>query len=87
MTTPALMRLREKFPDAHITLLTPEKLEQLWLHHPAVNEVISFSPQQGVFAVAGKLSPGKFDAALVFPNSPRSAMEPFSTHWGSKRHR
>ena len=23
MTTPALLRLREKFPDDHITLLTP----------------------------------------------------------------
>ena len=34
MTTPALLRLREKFPDAHITLLTPEKLRDLWLHHP-----------------------------------------------------
>jgi heptosyltransferase-2 len=37
MTTPALLRLREKFPDARITLLTPEKLKDLWLHHPAVN--------------------------------------------------
>ena len=25
MTTPALLRLREKFPDAHIALLTPDK--------------------------------------------------------------
>ena len=30
MTTPALLRLREKFPDAHIALLTPEKLRELW---------------------------------------------------------
>jgi len=77
MTTPALMRLREKFPDARITLLTPEKLEQLWLHHPAVDEVISFSAGEGVFAVARKLRERKFDAALVLPNSPRSAMEVF----------
>jgi len=77
MTTPALMRLREKFPDAHIALLTPEKLEQVWLHHPALSEVISFSPREGVFATAGKLRPGKFDAAMVLPNSPRSAMEVF----------
>ncbi len=75
MTTPALMRLREKFPDAHIALLTPEKLAQLWLHHPAVDEVILFSPRCGVFATAGKLRAGKFDAALVLPNSPRSAVE------------
>ncbi|HEX3627022.1 MAG TPA: lipopolysaccharide heptosyltransferase II [Verrucomicrobiae bacterium] len=77
MTTPALMRLREKFPDAHIALLTPEKLEQLWLHHPAVDEFISFSAGQGVFGVAAKLRGGKFDAALVLPNSPRSALEVF----------
>jgi heptosyltransferase-2 len=77
MTTPALLRLREKFPSAHIALLTPEKLEQLWLRHPAVNEVISFSPRQGILAVAGKLRAGKFDAALVLPNSPRSALEVF----------
>ena len=29
MTTPALLRLREKFPAAHIALLTPEKLRGL----------------------------------------------------------
>ena len=43
MTTPALLRLREKFPGAHIALLTPEKLRELWTNHPAVNEIISFS--------------------------------------------
>ena len=37
MTTPMLLRLREKFPRAHIALLTPEKLSELWLNHPAVN--------------------------------------------------
>jgi heptosyltransferase-2 len=80
MTTPALMRLREKFPVAHIALSTPEKLAQLWLHHPAVDEVISVSPGEGVFAAAGKLRAGKFDTALVLPNSPRSAMEVFLAH-------
>jgi lipopolysaccharide heptosyltransferase II len=77
MTTPALLRLREKFPDAHIALLTPEKLEQLWQNHPAVNEAIPFSPGEGVFAVTKKLRAGKFDTALVLPNSPRSAIETF----------
>jgi heptosyltransferase-2 len=55
MATPALLRLREKFPDAHIALLGPEKLKDLWLHHPAVDEVISFAPNESVFAVAKKL--------------------------------
>jgi lipopolysaccharide heptosyltransferase II len=109
MTAPALARLREKFPDAHIALLTPEKLRELWLHHPAINEVLTVAPGEGVFSVGRKLrrwggttgepargdqpSPscgatgarppnaiskpgaGKFDLALVLPNSPRSAIE------------
>lgn len=77
MTTPALLRLREKFPEARITLLTPEKLEQLWGGHPAVNKTVPFAPGEGVFAVARKLRAGKFDVALVLPNSPRSAIEVF----------
>lgn len=75
MTTPALGRLRERFPEAHIALLTPEKLKDLWLHHPAVNESISFAPGQSLFSVSRKLSDSRFDRALVLPNSPRSALE------------
>ncbi len=75
MSTPALLRLRERFPEAHITLLTPEKLRDLWLHHPAVNDVVSFAPGEGVFSVSRKLKGKNFDLALVLPNSPRSALE------------
>jgi heptosyltransferase II len=75
MTTPALLRLREKFPAVHITLLTPEKLKDLWLNHPAVDETISFAPGESVFSIGKKLRAGKFDLALVLPNSPRSAIE------------
>jgi len=55
MTTPALRRLREKFPDAHLALLTPEKLKDLWQQHPAVDEIISFAPGESVFSVGRKL--------------------------------
>src|SRR5215471_5371887 len=75
MTTPALMRLREKFPEAHIAILTPEKLAALWQHHPAIDEVIPFATGEGIFSVARKLRAGRFDVALVLPNSPRSALE------------
>ena len=77
MTTPALLRLREKFPGAHIALLTPQKLRDLWLNHPAVDEIISFAPGESVFAIGKKLRAGKFELALVLPNSPRSALEVF----------
>jgi heptosyltransferase-2 len=75
MTTPALLRLRERFPGAYIALLTPEKLMELWLNHPAINEIIPFVPGENVFSMGRKLRAGKFDLALVFPNSPRSAIE------------
>jgi heptosyltransferase-2 len=75
MTTPALLRLRETFPEAHIALLAPEKLRDLWAGHPAIHETISFAPDENIFAIGKKLRAGKFDLALVLPNSPRSAME------------
>jgi heptosyltransferase-2 len=75
MTTPALLRLREKYPDAHIALLTPEKLKDLWLHHPAVDEIISASVGESIFSLGKKLRAERFDLALVLPNSPRSAIE------------
>ena len=75
MTTPALLRLREKFPAAHVVLLVPEKLRDLWPQHPAVDEVISFASGENVFTIGKKLRAGHFDLALVLPNSPRSALE------------
>jgi heptosyltransferase-2 len=77
MTTPALLRLREKFPEARIALLTPAKLAGLWQTHPAVNETVSFAPEEGLLTVAARLRAGKYDLALVLPNSPRSALEVF----------
>src|ERR1700744_52528 len=55
MTTPALLRLREHFPQALIALLTPEKLRGLWLHHPAIDEVITFKPDDSLMAIAKKI--------------------------------
>ena len=62
MTTPALARLRERFPSAHICLLTPEKLAELWLHHPDIDEVRTFKGGESVFTVARRLrGPGLAD--------------------------
>jgi heptosyltransferase-2 len=75
MTTPALQRLGQRFPEARITLLTPGKLARLWDHHPNVHSVITFARGQSPLAVARKLRGRNFDLALVLPNSPRSALE------------
>jgi heptosyltransferase-2 len=75
MSTPALLRLRQAHPDAHITLLTPAKLQDLWAQHPALNAVLPFTPEETVFAVARRLKAEAFDTALILPNSTRSALE------------
>ena len=75
MTTPALQRLRERFPHAHITLLTHAKLAELWLHHPSLNAALTFGAGSGTWSVARRLATGHFEMALVLPNSPRSALE------------
>ena len=75
MSTPALQRLREALPEAEIVLLSPSKLTDVWRHYPHVNQVISFSPEEGPWCVARRLRPEGFDTALVLPNSPRSALD------------
>jgi heptosyltransferase-2 len=75
MTTPALLRLREANPAAHITLLTHEKLADLWTNHPAVDAVLTFSRPGGVWSMAQKLRAENFQVGLALPNSYRSALE------------
>jgi heptosyltransferase-2 len=80
MTMPAVQRLRELMPHAHISLLCPAKLHDLWRHNPFLNEVIH------------ELGDRQFDVAVIFPNSFRSAWEcrkipvrvGFAGHWRRK---
>ena len=75
MTTPALQRLREALPDAHLTLLTHEKLASLWERHPSLDAILTFSPGESPWSVARRLRAESFQTAVVLPNSPRSALE------------
>ncbi len=77
MTTPALQRLREAHPDAHIALLTTSKLAELWRHHPDIDQVLTFEPGESPWSVGRRLRRLEFTSALVLPNSPRSALEVF----------
>src|SRR5437016_6692956 len=75
MTTPALQRLRESRPHAHITLLTHAKLKDLYQNHPSIDEVRTFGPKAGPLKIGWRLRKQKYDLGLIFPNSPRSALE------------
>lgn len=77
MSTPALLRLRAALPQAHLTLLTPEKLGGLWEKHPALDSVLTFTPRESLWRVARRLRREGFDLSLILPNSPRSALESF----------
>ena len=75
MATPALQRLRERFPGSSITLLTQQKLASLWEQHPSVDNVLALPAGLGPWSVARRLRSGAFGLAVVLPNSPRSALE------------
>jgi lipopolysaccharide heptosyltransferase II len=96
MAIPAIRAMRRGRPDARITILTPQKLADLWRAVPEVDAVLEIPPKAGVLAVrkivarAGR----RFDAAVLLPNSLRSALEVarngiprivgYRGHWRSK---
>src|SRR5262245_60110478 len=77
MSTHSQDRLREAPPKSPITLLTHEKLADLFEFHPHVDEIMRFRAGEGVFSIANRLRSKAFDLAILFPNSPRSALEVF----------
>ncbi len=87
MTVPAVRAIKHGRPDAHITILTPEKLADVWRLVPEVDGLITYEPSGGrgvlrslrslfhPWRVARKLRARNFDAAVIFPNSIRTAFE------------
>ena len=74
MSIPAVRAIKRGRPDAHVTILTPAKLADLWKQVVEVDEVIAIESGDSVFRVAKKMR-GKFEVAILFPNSLRSALE------------
>lgn len=85
MTIPAVRAIKRGRPDADVTILSPAKLADIWRMVPEVDEVIPFDTPTGKFRslrllfqpwkIARKLKPHGFDAAILFPNSLRTAFE------------
>ena len=74
MTVPAVRALKRANPAAHITVLTPEKIAEVWRLVAEVDEVIAF-PKAKIFGVAKLIRRGKFDTGVIFPNSLRTGLE------------
>ena len=76
MSAPAVRRLKRGRPDVQITVLTPSKLADFWRLMPEIDQVITIDRGDSVFRVASKIR-FRFEVALLFPNSVRSAIEPW----------
>ncbi len=74
MSAPAVRAIKHGRPDARVSILTPAKLADFWKTVPEVDEVIEIADADNIFSVARKLR-GKFEAAIIFPNSLRSGLE------------
>ncbi len=77
MAFPMVRAIKRGRPDMKITVLGPDKLEELWLSMPEVSRYIAKPAKEGVFAVARRIKATgvAFDAAVLCTNSTRSTME------------
>jgi heptosyltransferase II len=76
MALPAVRALKSGRPDLKLTALTPAKLGDLWKMIPEVDSVILKESKEGTGSVAAKVrASGPFDAAVLFANSVRTALE------------
>ncbi len=76
MSIPAVRAIAAGRPDARVTVLAPAKLADLWREVPGVADVLPIPAGAGVFKVAAAVRrAGPFDAAVLLPNSLRTALE------------
>lgn len=75
MSVPAVRAIKNGRPDAHLTIVTPEKIAALWKTISEVDEVMALSSKSILQTVRRLRMRPPFDAALLFPNSLRSALE------------
>lgn len=75
ISMPAVRAIKNGRPDAHVTILAPEKIAAVWRLLPEVDEVISLG-KMSLPAVCRLLRrQWPFDVGVIFPNSLRSALE------------
>jgi heptosyltransferase-2 len=83
LTLPALEALDARFPQAEITLLARPWVGGLFANHPAVDRTIEYRSEDAHRGVRGRwrltreLKEGRFDLAVLFPNSLDAALTPW----------
>jgi lipopolysaccharide heptosyltransferase II len=75
MSVPAVRAIKHGRPDAHVTIAAAEKIAPMWKLIPEVDAIISL-PESSLLPVVRQLKQQMpFDAAILFPNSLRVALE------------
>ncbi len=75
MSVPAVRAIKKGRPDAHVTILAPQKIAPMWKLISEVDEILSL-PNKSLFSAVRLIGRQKpFDAAILFPNSLRVALE------------
>src|SRR5437764_1368823 len=75
MSIPAVRAIKRGRPDAHVTIVGPAKMAPVWKLISEVDEFISIS-RKSLFATVRTIRRQRqFDAAVLFPNSLRVALE------------
>lgn len=75
MATPALRALRSQFPSARISYLMRRNLRELCRGMPWANRFLTYRHKENsVFKLARRVRSGKFDCAILFPNSFKTAL-------------
>jgi lipopolysaccharide heptosyltransferase II len=75
MSVPAVRDIKEGRPDAHVTIAAPAKIAAIWKLVPEVDAILT-SPNGSLFSAVRSIRGQRFfDAAILFPNSLRVALE------------
>ncbi len=81
MATPTLRAIRQLYPTAHISYLMKRYVKQMYTGMPWADRLITYrtgktkSKQgKGMFDLAARLRTGKFDTAILLPNSFKTAL-------------
>jgi heptosyltransferase-2 len=75
MSVPAVRAIKNGRPDTHITVAAPAKIASMWNLVSEVDAIIPLSGNSLVAAARSLRRQSSFDAAILFPNSLRVALE------------
>src|SRR3954469_14602420 len=75
ITVPAVRAIKAGRPDAHITIVAPQKIASVWKLVPEVDEILPIKADSIFSVVNAMRRPPRFDVAILFPNSFRTALE------------